>query len=148
MAEYYKLGKKAKGGSFSEVSTGVSVFGAKVVEITVKQKSNKRVRQAIEHGHLVPATKDEFDAYEAKNAKQVADSQKGVAAPSIKEPEKTNDNDSTDDDEVDIYSMKKDELVAYALTLENNELDEDELSSMKKDEIIAHIESLTEGSEE
>lgn len=144
MAEYYKLGKKAKGGSFSETSTGVSIFGSKVVKLDAKQRANRRVRQAIEHGHLVPATEEEFNAYEKKNAAQVAESQKGTEAkPST--PAAPSNNDDDDDDEIDIYSMKKDELVAHALTVEGNDLSEEDLQSMKKDEIISHIESLTEG---
>jgi len=55
---YLKLGEKAP--AFFDVSSGVTLSGAMVVEVTIQQKNAKKVQKAFLGGHLATATEQEY----------------------------------------------------------------------------------------
>jgi len=67
-ATYVKLGKKAKGGSFFEANSQVSLYGDKIQKIGEKAKNHKRVARAISAGHIVIVTEDNYKEWAEKNA--------------------------------------------------------------------------------
>jgi len=62
MAKFAKLGKKAK--SFSDPYSKLTLFGKMVVKLEPKQQVSPKVLRAFQGGHLVSATKEEFNAWE------------------------------------------------------------------------------------
>ena len=62
MAKIVKLGELAS--IFSDPTSGLLVIGKQIVELTVRQESSRKVKQAISGGHLIHATDDELKKYQ------------------------------------------------------------------------------------
>ena len=134
MAKYIKIGKKARGGSFYEAGTKVSVYGGKVQKVTEQQLKHPRVQRAMASGHIVETTKEEYDKFMEANAAAAEKAAKAEAA--------AESNEEKAEAQKDISKMNKSELIEYALTLEGMEFDEAELEDMTKAEIKEEIEAL------
>ena len=160
-ATYVKLGKKAKGGSFCEANSQVSLYGDKIQKIGEKAKNHKRVARAINAGHIVLVTEDNYKEWAEKNKEAAAKveetykSQTGKKNPSNKKKDKEveveDEDDEEEEEEGDYMSMNKDPLIEYALTLEgvSENFTEDELNDMNKSEIQAEVaDALSEEEED
>lgn len=63
MAKYVKLGEKAL--SFSDpFADDFTISGKQVKKLSATQETSPGVQRALAGGHLVPASKEEFDAFE------------------------------------------------------------------------------------
>lgn len=142
MAKYAKLGDKAN--SFSDPTSGLNLKNKDVVELTPSNLSSKRVKKALNGGHLEYAEKSDYTEFQAsksdKKTKEVDDIEDTVV----------------DYSEMDVKDIKK--------ALKNNDLlkqniiemtaDEDEpfteedLADLTKDELLDIITNGYEGTEE
>lgn len=66
MAKYVKLGKKAA--SFADPYSELTLAGKDVKELTPKQQVSPKVQRALLGGHLVTATKEEFETWSKKES--------------------------------------------------------------------------------
>ena len=62
MAKYYKLGEKALEGSFFDPTSQLQIRGAEVVKVERLMKT-KKTSVAINQGHIILATEQEYNAY-------------------------------------------------------------------------------------
>lgn len=129
MAKYLKLGDGAN--TFHDPTTGVNLSNKQVIRILNDLDIQKpSLRKAMREGHLVKATKDEWEEYKAENAQQVEESQKNLkvvktvtttsvasASPSrvaaagnfVDEDSDEDDEDADDDDTTQVNLDEEDE---------------------------------------
>ena len=160
MAKFVKLGKKAA--SFSDPYSQFSISGKQVKKLTPKQQTSPKVARALQGGHLVPATKDEWDAFEEKvvNEKKTEVSRKSDENRRLKEriEELEGENKELkealgqDDDEPTaeerFQELTKAKLVAYYK--ETYEVTEEEVKAFEdknKDEMVAYLVELEKDEE-
>lgn len=112
--KYVKLGELAS--SFSCPTTGVSITGNSVIELTPTMQSSKKIIAALKGGHLEYADKSEID-------------------------EDEEDNQDGQITETFLNSKNKIDLVPMALELldDEDEEDEEDINKMKKAELIEFI---------
>ena len=109
MAKYVKLGEKAL--SFCDpFADDFTINGKLVKKLTPAQESSPAIQRALAGGHLVNATKEEFDASEALLSGKPVET----------------DNEPTDDFE----DKTKSELLEYYK--ETYEVDEDQIAAFDK----------------
>ena len=113
--KYVKLGEKAS--SFSCPTTGISITGDSVIELTPIIQSSKKIIAALKGGHLEYADSSEV-------------------------PDEEGDEDTSGQvNEAFLNSKNKADLIPMALELldDEDEEDEDDIHKMKKPELIEFI---------
>lgn len=125
-----KLGAKAS--TFYDQSTGIKLSVGQAVEIDVKLiEASRRLREAINSGHVTEGTSEDLAAYK-KKAKELEETDvsesilAGRKADKVKPAKKVEkaEDDSEDEDEDDSEEYTKEELMA---------LEDEEVVSLLKD---------------
>jgi len=137
MKKYVKLGSKAE--VFHDPYSDLLVNKNHVVLLTGRALSSLKVKKALNTGHLVRSSEDEFEEFistktpvdtnlsDTTSLKKALDSKE---AENRELREKLALLETGDDDEGDFEGMNKTELIEYYQ--ENYEVDDDELTRFKK----------------
>jgi hypothetical protein len=72
MPKFVKLGKKAA--SFADPYSELTLAGEAVKKLTPRQQTSPKILRAIQGGHLLPASKEEYDNWEDRRISQKKDS--------------------------------------------------------------------------
>ena len=133
MAIYVKLGEKAE--SFYDPTTGTLVSKHEVVILTDKAKFSNKIKKAIAGGHLVSATKQDYEDYIEDNGLNT----QNEAVEDWRE--------NQDLDEAVLLKLKKEQLIELAIYYKT-EYDAKDLASLSKAELVEEITEITSEEEE
>lgn len=149
-AKYVKLGKKARSGSFYEANTGISLYGEKIMKVPQGLLKHPRVAKAINAGHVVMATEEDYEEYKKNNADVAKKDEKAMERHEPKKATKKSEEveDTDEDEEVDYMELNKKPLIDYALSLEGMEFTREELENMNKAEIQEEVAAILDEEED
>lgn len=150
MAKYVKLGKKAE--IFFDPTTRTKILKGQVVKLEDRRKFSKKISAAIAGGHLIHASKEDFNDYmedvNSQNNKNTSANGSTVKTGSTEDTDWIeawlSANELTDKN---LKPLKKDKLVELVKHFES-ELSKEEIEDLSKAELIEEILDITSEYEE
>lgn len=130
MAKIVKLGEKAS--FFYDPTTNLQVSKGEVLTLTKKQEYSKKIRKALQGGHLVLTNEAELKAY-----------QNGEDISATNDEDNNNwveDFDLTNDKA--ISKLNKTQLIALIEHVSDDDYEEDYLAGLSKAELISELEEI------
>ena len=127
MAKIVKIGEHAS--FFYDPTSKVQLVPGEVIELNKRQEHSKKIKKALQGGHLVLASKEEVEAF--KNGE-----------PLEKEVDKNWLESFDPTDSKAVSKLKNDELKELIKYTSDEEYDEDDFDDMKKADLIAELEEV------
>lgn len=140
MAKYAKLGDKAT--SFSDPTSRLVLKNKDVVELSAKHLSSKRVKKAINGGHLSLTDKEEYEDFlSAQESKGSTKEKEEDTIEDVEDIETVDYSKSTEKDIKKALTTNQDLINNIVAITENEEepIEEEDIKDLKKDDLVEII---------